>query len=289
VFLQRFSWRSQIFSNSTMSNTTVDWNLTTSNVTTDDTTLNLLVSLIPALMKTFLVILAGYIFGLTNLYPKEHAGAIGRLCGTLLLPVAVFDAMATLLVTPEAWTFLYAVAICKGGIFFVVLIVSLIVDRRKGGIGRAAIWSVFSTQSNDFALGLPIFNVLYSDKPTYVSFLYIVAPVNLVVLNPIAFILMEFSKNKSAGKKTDCRSIAMVLKQVFTNPLVLLTFAGLLVRLALWDRTAADVDVYSNYVQPVLSVVSSAFTGCALFSLGLLIVGKVRHDARVCVAAVGAG
>ena len=61
--------------------------------------------------------------------------------------------------TDAAWTFLYAVAICKGAIFFVVLGVMLVVDRTKGRIGRAAIWSVFSTQSNDFALGLPIFQV----------------------------------------------------------------------------------------------------------------------------------
>jgi hypothetical protein len=53
----------------------------------------------------------------------------------------------------------YAVAICKGGIFFIVLGIMLVVDRLPGNIGRAAIWSVFSTQSNDFALGLPIFNV----------------------------------------------------------------------------------------------------------------------------------
>ena len=33
---------------------------------------------------------------------------------------------------------------------------------------------------------------------------------------------------------------------------------------------------YANYIEPVLSVISSAFTGCALFSLGLLIVGKFK-------------
>ncbi len=72
----------------------------------NDATVELLTNLIPALMKTFLVILAGFVFGTTNLYPKENAGAIGRLCGTLLLPVSMFNAMATLIVTEEAWTFL---------------------------------------------------------------------------------------------------------------------------------------------------------------------------------------
>ena len=130
-----------------------------SNGTTENATVELLNNLIPALLKTFLVILAGYIFGVTNLYPKQHASAIGKLCGTLLLPVAMLDAMATLVVTDEAWHFLYAVAICKGAIFFIVLGVVIGVGRTKDKIGRAAVWAVFSTQSNDFALGLPIFNV----------------------------------------------------------------------------------------------------------------------------------
>ena len=39
--------------------------------------------------------------------------------------------------------------------------------------------------------------VLYAvTNPGYIYFLYIVAPVNLVVLNPIAFVLMEYSRKK---------------------------------------------------------------------------------------------
>ena len=97
--------------------TTSAWYFNTTNATVAETdaTIELLTNLIPALLKTFLVILAGYIFGVTNLYPKENAGAIGRLCGTLLLPVSMFNAMATLVVTDSAWLFLAAAAICKGG------------------------------------------------------------------------------------------------------------------------------------------------------------------------------
>jgi hypothetical protein len=141
-------------------------NLTTGNGTAaNGATAQLLEGLIPALLKTFLVILVGFVFGATGLYPTENAGAIGRLCGTLLLPVTVFNAMATLIVTPDAFTFLYAVLICKAGLFVLVLVGLLIFDRSKGVIGRAAIWAVFCTQSNDFALGLPIFEVLYATEP----------------------------------------------------------------------------------------------------------------------------
>ena len=136
---------------------------------------------------------------------------------------------------------------------------------------------------------------------------------------------MEYSRKKATGKKFNCKSACLVLKQVFTNPLVLLTFCGLILRfvrrcccsairrtyqgrfaftsfvmlftfvhvllshlalllqyvnhrgicrLALW-APADSQTWYADWVEPILTVVSSAFTGCALFSLGLLIVGKV--------------
>ena len=61
--------------------------------------------------------------------------------------------------------------------------------------------------------------VLYAESnPGYIYFLYIVAPVNLVVLNPIAFVLMEFSRKQAGGKKFDCKAVGQVLKQVCARP-----------------------------------------------------------------------
>jgi hypothetical protein len=50
-----------------------------------------------------------------------------------------------------------------------------------------------STQSNDFAFGLPIITSLYSaSHPAFPMLLYLVSPISLVVLNPIAFTLCEY-------------------------------------------------------------------------------------------------
>jgi hypothetical protein len=51
---------------------------------------------------------------------------------------------------------------------------------------------ILATQSNDFALGLPIASALYSESnPSYISLLYVIAPVSLVVINPIGFLMAE--------------------------------------------------------------------------------------------------
>ena len=161
-------------------------NMTTANTTSESVTLDLLENLIPALLKVFMVVLIGYVFGRTGIYPTGAARNLAKLCGELLLPVYAFNAMASISVTPEAWDFLYAVIISKTTVFLAILVLVLCVDRARGRIGRAAISAVFCTQSNDFALGIPIFQVIYSTtNPGYRFLLYIVAPVNYMFLNPI--------------------------------------------------------------------------------------------------------
>ena len=99
------------------------------------------------------------------------------------------------------------------------------------------------------------------------------APVSFLLLNPIAFIFMEFSRRKGEGKGFNCNIIGSVLKQIFSTPLVIMTILGVVFRLLLW-QPASDLEWYSDYIEPVFDVISQAFTGMALFSLGLLIVGK---------------
>ena len=79
-----------------------------------------------------------------------------------------------------------------------VLIVSLLVNHGHN-IGKAGLYSIFVTQSNDFALGYPILKALYGQNhPEYPSYLYLLAPISLAILNPIGCILMEIDKVKSS-------------------------------------------------------------------------------------------
>lgn len=49
---------------------------------------------------------------------------------------------------------------------------------------------ILATQSNDLAVGLPILRVLYAQSnPVFPLLLYVIAPISLVVINPVAFCL----------------------------------------------------------------------------------------------------
>ena len=52
------------------------------------------------------------------------------------------------------WSLLLAVFVGKTCVFFLVFVLSLVIGR--GDLGRASLYSIFTTQANDFVMGYPI-------------------------------------------------------------------------------------------------------------------------------------
>ncbi len=148
--------------------------------------------------------------------------------------------MATLDFSQVNWRFLLAVFLSKSVVFVAVVVVCLLVTRPTDS-ARAGLYAIFCTQSNDFALGYPIVAALYSHShPQYPSYLYLLAPISLVILNPIAFFLMELGKRQSAPgqplaveppdqapKSSSKAQFAFkILTSILFNPVVLMTCLG---------------------------------------------------------------
>ena len=66
-------------------------------------------------------------------------------------------------------------------------------------IQRAAIFAIYSTQTNDFGMGLPILVSEYGPDHEYVCLLYLVAPISLLLLNPIGLALAEVRRQAGPG------------------------------------------------------------------------------------------
>ena len=111
--------------------------------------------LFPAIAQSFAVILIGYLFGRFKIIPPNEAKSINILVGKLALPALLFKNLAILDLTTISWPFMAGILISKSVVFLVVVILTLIVTRPVN-IGKAGIFGIFATQSNDFALGLPI-------------------------------------------------------------------------------------------------------------------------------------
>ncbi|KAL1501570.1 hypothetical protein ABEB36_006870 [Hypothenemus hampei] len=244
-------------------------------------------NLYPALIQCFAVILCGYAAGRMNLISETEAKGMNTFVGTFSLPALIFMSLSELDLSSVNWMFLVSILLAKSIVFLSVIIVTLLVGRPVN-LGRSGIFAIFCTQSNDFAIGYPIVAALYKNThPEYASYLYLVAPINLAVLNPIAFVLMEIYKKRSLVEEEQallnqevvsndgevhrkrCKMVIIIMKNIFLNPIIFMTFLGIAGNYIFKHQVPL-------YLGGILSVLGSAFSASSLFLLGLRMVGKIH-------------
>lgn len=254
---------------------------------TMDTTGTAMENLYPALTECFAIIICGYFAGRMNLISDTEAKGLSTFVGTFSLPSLIFMSLAELDLSSVNWMFLVSILVAKSIVFFSVIIITLLVGRPIN-LGRAGIFAIFCTQSNDFAIGYPIVVALYKNThPDYPSYLYLMAPISLAILNPIAFVLLEIGKRKehneqngmlindfsdsSSGsiRKEKLKLIGQVAKGIILNPIILMTLLGIIGNLIFKHHIP-------TYLGGILQVLGSAFSATALFLLGLRMVGKIH-------------
>ena len=112
-------------------------------------------SLFPTIGRIFAVIILGYILGKFKFITRQSASAVGVIAGQIALPALLLQNMAILDLSQINWRFMIGMLLARSLIFVVVFVITLIFIRPIN-IGKPAILAIFCTQSNDFALGLPI-------------------------------------------------------------------------------------------------------------------------------------
>eukprot|EP00045_Choanoeca_perplexa_P011570 m.123443 g.123443 ORF g.123443 m.123443 type:complete len:643 (+) comp15678_c0_seq5:113-2041(+) len=223
--------------------------------------------LLAALAVTFGVILLGYVLRHAKILTADHSVGIGRLAGRIALPSLLFLAMATLDFSAVEWPFLAAVALSRILVAGFVFIVSMVFDKSVRAPGAAAaLRSIFATQSNDFALGLPVLQALFPEN--IVQYLYLCAPIQLILINPVAFIGIELSASRN-GLRSGTPSVLQVLWKVLRNPIVFSTLLGIGFNFIIQGNPPL---VLRNF----LRVLGNAFSACALLNLGGNVAGKLK-------------
>ncbi|XP_067644870.1 lysosomal cholesterol signaling protein isoform X2 [Eurosta solidaginis] len=264
-----------------------------STTTTEPDNSNPMSNFYPALVQCFGIIICGYIAGRFKIISNAETKGLGTFVGIFALPSLIFISLIELDWSTVNWTFLLAMFISKAIVFFAVLIISLLITRPLN-LGRAGVFSIFSTQSNDLAIGFPIVMALYKDDhPEYASYLYLMSPISLAILNPIGLVLLEISKVSESEAEAaaaqvppcpnDCPAeqqakrnrcigentlvVVNTIRSLFFNPLLLMTLLGLL-----------GAFVFPNGLPEILGstlrVFGNSFSATALFLLGLKIVGQ---------------
>lgn len=188
------------------------------------------------------------------------------------------------------WKFLFAIFISKSIVFFLVMITCLLVQRPLN-LGKSGILAIFCTQSNDFAIGFPIVSALYSQvHPEYSAYIYLMAPISLAVLNPIAYVMMEITNMQNKCKEQQlspmaspmrcpgeeptsrrkalrgkCLVVIHTLKSIFLNPILLMTLLGVIGSVVFKNGVPI-------FMSSVLRTLGNSFAATALFLLGVRMV-----------------
>uniref|UniRef100_A0A3B4Y7N3 G protein-coupled receptor 155 n=1 Tax=Seriola lalandi dorsalis TaxID=1841481 RepID=A0A3B4Y7N3_SERLL len=232
--------------------------------------------LFPALLECFGIILCGYIAGRANIITSTQAKGLGNFVSKFALPALLFKNMVLLDFGNVIWSFLWSILIAKVTVFFIVCVLTLIVASPESRYSKAGLFAIFATQSNDFALGYPIVEALYqSTYPEYLQYIYLVAPVSLMLLNPIGFAFCEIQKWKDEGnhQQSKLMIVGLVVLQVLKNPIVFMVVIGIIAHFVLHQTIPA-------FMAEFVDGLANSFGGAALFYLGLSMVGQLGKLTR---------
>ncbi|XP_063198220.1 lysosomal cholesterol signaling protein isoform X2 [Chroicocephalus ridibundus] len=228
--------------------------------------------LFPALLECFGIILCGYIAGRANIITTTQAKGLGNFVSRFALPALLFKNMVVLNFSNVNWSFLYSILVAKAAVFFLVCVLTLLVASPENRFSKAGLFPIFATQSNDFALGYPIVEALYQTTyPEYLQYIYLVAPISLMMLNPLGFIFCEIQKwrDNRTVSQSKIKIVGLALLRVLQNPIVFMVFIGIASNFILGQKIP-------EYLESFLDGLGSSFSGSALFYLGLTMVGQTK-------------
>uniref|UniRef100_A0A1A8J8W9 G protein-coupled receptor 155b n=1 Tax=Nothobranchius kuhntae TaxID=321403 RepID=A0A1A8J8W9_NOTKU len=232
--------------------------------------------LLPALLECFGIILCGYVAGRADIVTESQAKGLGNFVSKFALPALLFKNMVLLDFGNVIWAFLWSVLVAKVVVFVLVCVLTLMVASPDSRYSKAGLYAIFATQSNDFALGYPIVDALYrSTYPEYLQYIYLVAPVSLMLLNPIGFALCEVQRWRQAShpQRSTLSILGVVVLQVLKNPVVFMVIVGIISHFALSSQIPV---VLTEFIDGL----ANSFGGAALFYLGLTMVGQLRKLTR---------
>lgn len=170
----------------------------------------MLEQLVKALVQCLSIVALGALCRLFAVLSPPDAAGVSAFVARLSMPALLFLAMAELDLASssmvETWQLLVSVCAAKAIVFVTTACLCFTAARRQIStsgreekvvvqscwLRRAGLYGIAATQSNDFALGIPLCAAVWGDR--FNSIIYLTAPFQLAVLNPAAFILLECGK-----------------------------------------------------------------------------------------------
>ena len=171
----------------------------------------------------------GFLVAYTGLLSDAARKGVATLYAKLVFPTMVFRGVAAIKLATVEPTMVVLVLVSKLLVAVACIVFGrLTLSRKYGGtaLAHAAMLAMAASHSFDVTWGVPLARLLY---PKEIPYIYLNQSVQLVLVNPLLLVLIELSAAADGGAK----GLGAKLKGVFvsgvaTNPLVVMTLAGLL-------------------------------------------------------------
>ena len=228
-------------------------------------------ALLDVVLPVFAIVAAGYICGWKKLLGTESSEALNGFVYWVALPALLFKAMANVDLA-AVWNvnFLAAFAGASIATWMITSLAGYWLFRLNAA--EAALHGLNGAYPNSGFMGIPLAIAAYGQQAALPA---IVATVVSVLSVALAIVPIEIARH---GTQRLGPLMARVLGALARNPMIVAPCAGLF-----WSWTGLGLPVA---VQTFTGILGAAAGPCALFSIGLFLVGKPLREGSAEIAAM---
>lgn len=217
-------------------------------------------------LPVFAIVGAGYLCGVRGILGEDSSVALNSFVYWVALPAMLFRAMANVdlerVFNPEFFIGFLGAIVVIGAIS---VLAACLLFRRN--LAEAAIHAMNGVYGNSGYMGIPIALTAFGQAAALPAIVATVINTALVVA--VAVFLIEFG-TKGGGNKL--RVLGNVLSAMARNPMLIAPALGLC-----WAASGLALPVP---VDTFTGILGAAAGPCALFAIGLFMVGKPRSEGR---------
>lgn len=228
-------------------------------------------ALLDVVLPVFAIVATGYLCGWKKLLGAESSEALNGFVYWVALPALLFKAMAGVDLA-EVWNIHFLVAFAGSSVatWMITSIAGHLLFRLNAA--EAALHGLNGAYPNSGFMGIPLAIAAYGQKAALPA---IVATVISVLSVALAVVPIEIARH---GTQRLVPLIGRVLVALIRNPMIVAPCAGLI-----WSWTGLGLP---RAVQTFTGILGAAAGPCALFSIGLFLVGKPLREGSFEIASM---
>ncbi|MEZ5826191.1 MAG: AEC family transporter [Geminicoccaceae bacterium] len=228
-------------------------------------------ALFDVVLPVFAIVAAGYACGWKRLLGGESSEALNGFVYWVALPALLFKAMASVDLA-EVWNAPFLAAFAGASV--ATWVIASIVGRKvfRLDAAEAALHGLNGAYPNSGFMGIPLAIAAYGEEAALPA---IVAAVISVLSVALAVVPIEIAR---PGTSRLLPLIGRVMGALARNPMIVAPCAGLA-----WSSTGLGL---FGSIQTFTGILGAAAGPCALFSIGLFLVGKPLREGSAEIAAM---